>query len=220
MPRTGSGWPSLLWLHCTGRCRNSWQRNLWTSYPEAVRQPCSRPSCNYLFQHMIWRNSSCFCHPFLLLFWLSGNCFDRVHGITYRFREHRHPNSLVTYTGNTWWRVLQTKAEDHYHMPVLGSRVRLKGQCYEVLLVKPIDFFFDLVHQWRKFPSKWLGFGNLIMTYIRTSTRRDRREVSSIVTLKKKEKTFSDNKKSQFALASQNAFLLFFSGYFVPPPEI
>ena len=158
MPRTGSCWPSLLWLHYTGRCRNSWQRNLWTSYPEAVRQPCSRPNCNYFFQHMIWRNSSCFCHPFLLLFWLSGNCFDWGQGITYRFQEHRHPNSLVTYTGNTWWRVLQTKAEDHYHMPVLGSRVRLKGRCYEVLLVKPIDFFFDLVHQWRKFPPKMAWF--------------------------------------------------------------
>jgi len=28
----------------------------------------------------------------------------------------------------TSWRVLQTKAEDHYYMPVLSSRVRLRGR--------------------------------------------------------------------------------------------
>ena len=62
--------------------------------------------------------------------------------MTYRFQEHSHPNSLLRYIGNTRWRVLQTKAEDHYYMPVLGSRVRLKGRCYEVPHVKPIAVFF------------------------------------------------------------------------------
>ena len=32
--------------------------------------------------------------------------------------------------------------------------------------------FFDLVHQWRKFPPKWLGFGNLIMTIHKNSYKR------------------------------------------------
>ena len=127
MPRTGSCWPSLLWLHCTGRCRNSWHRNLWTSYPESVQQACSRPCCNSFFQDMIWRKRPRFCLPrFLLLLWLSSNCQVWAKGMTYRFQEHSHPNSLLRYIGNTWWRVLQTKAEDHYYMPVLSSRVRLK----------------------------------------------------------------------------------------------
>ena len=158
MPRTGSCWPSstsfpglfpgkevgpsLRWLHCTGRCRNSWHRNLWTSYPEPVRQTCSRPRCNSFFQHMIWRKRWRFCLPrFLILFWVSSNCQVWAKGMPYRFQEHSHPNSLVTDIGNTWWRVLQTKAEDHYYMPVLGSRLLLKGRCYEVLLVKLIEFF-------------------------------------------------------------------------------
>ena len=159
MPRTGSCWPSstsfpglfpgkevgpsLRWLHCTGRCRNSWHRNLWTSYPEPVRQTCSRPRCNSFFQHMIWRKRWRFCLPrFLILFWVSSNCQVWAKGMPYRFQEHSHPNSLVTDIGNTWWRVLQTKAEDHYYMPVLGSRLLLKERCYEVLLVKLIEFFF------------------------------------------------------------------------------
>ena len=197
MRRTRSCWPSVLWLHCTGRSRNSWNRYLWTSYPDAVRQACNRrPCCNSFFQHMLWRNSSRFCHPFLLLVWLSRSCLGAKH-MSYRFQEHSHPNSLVTDIGSTWWRVLQTKAEDHvYYMLVLSSRVRLKGRCYEVLFVKPIEFFWFSASM-TEIPQEWLGFGNqLSWPYMRTVSRRDRREESSIITLKKEEKTFSDNKKS------------------------
>ena len=117
--------------------------------------------------------------------------------MSYRFQEHSHPNTLVTDIGSTWWRVPQTKAEDHvYYMLVLSSRVRLKGRCYEVLFVKPIEFFWFSASM-TEIPQEWLGFGNqLSWPYTRTVSRRDRREESSIITLKKEEKTFSDNKKS------------------------
>ena len=188
MPRTGSCWPSLLWLHCTGRCRNSWHRKFSPSSSESERRPCNSPGCNSFPGRILFRNTSRFGLPVLLLFWISRSCLG-AKNMPYCFQEHRHPNSLVTDTGSTWWHVLQTKAEDHYYMPVLSSRVRLKGW-YEVPLAKPIELFFDLVHQWRKFPPKWLGFGDLIMTSIRTATR-DRKEVSSIIALKKEERTFS-----------------------------
>ena len=107
---------------------------------------------------------------------------------------------------------------------ILYARFRLKSPFKGAVLwstsCKTNMIFFYLVHQWRKFLQKCLGFGNLIMTIHKKATR-DRKEVSSIITLKKEEKTFSRQQKialklyhwSQFALASQNAFLLFFSGY-------
>ena len=126
MPRTGSCWPLVLWLHYTGRCRNSWHRKFSTSSSEAVRRPCNRPGCNAFSRHILYRKPSRFGLPVLLLFWISRSCLG-AKNMPYCFQEHRHPNSLVTHTGSTWWRVLQTKAEDHYYMPVLSSRVRLKG---------------------------------------------------------------------------------------------
>ena len=192
MPRKRSCWPSVLCLHCTGRSRNSWNRNLWTSYPDAVRQACNRrPCCNSFFQHMLWQNSSRFCHPFLLLFWLSRSCFGAKH-MPYCFQEHSHPNSLVNFIGSTWWRVLQTKAEDHYYMSVLGSRVRLKGRCYEVSCKTNRIFFISA--SMTEIPPKVAWFlAFLSWPYIRTVSRRDRREVRSNITLKKEVKTFSDN---------------------------
>ena len=141
MPRTGSCWSLLLWLHCTGRSRNSWYRKFSTSSSEAVRRPCNRPGCNAFSRRILCRKPSHFVLPVLLLFRISRSCLG-AKNMPYCFQEHRYPNSLVTDTGSTWWRVLQTKAEDHvYYMPVLSSRVRLKGRCYEVLFVKPIEFF-------------------------------------------------------------------------------
>ena len=168
MPRTGSCWPLVLWLHCTGRSRNSRHRKLSTSFSEAVRQPCNRPGCNSFLRRILCRNTSRLGLPVLLLFWISRSCLGVKH-MPYCFQEHRYPNSLVTDIGSTWWRVLQTKAEDHYYMPVVRSRVRLKGRWYEVLLSKPMEFFSDFGHQWRKFLQKWLGFGNPIMTIHKNS---------------------------------------------------
>ena len=123
MPRTGSCWPLVIWLHCIGRSRNSRHRKLSTSSSESVQQPCNRPGCNSFLRRILCRNTSRLGLPVLLLFWISRSCLEAKH-MPYCFQEHRYPNSLVTYTGSTWWRVLQTKAEDHYYMPVLSSRVR------------------------------------------------------------------------------------------------
>ena len=156
MPRTGSCWPLLLWIHCTGRSRNSWHRKFSTSSSEAVRRPCNRPGCNSFSRRILCRKPSRFCLPFLLLFWISRSCLG-AKNMPYCFQEHRHPNSLVTHTGSTWWRVLQTKAEDYYYMPVLSSRVLLKGR-YEVPLAKPIEFFFWFSASMTEIPPKMAWF--------------------------------------------------------------
>ena len=106
---------------------------------------------------------------------------------------------------------------------ILYARFRLKSPFKGAVLwstsCKTNMIFFYLVHQWRKFLQKCLGFDNLIMTIHKNSYKRQEGGKLNYNFKKGREDVFSTTKVAlklsliAVCSASQNAFLLFFSGY-------
>jgi len=111
MSRTAGCWPSVLWLHCTGRYGSIWFHIRLLYNSKMVRQSCNHLRCKPICRYNLSKKTFRFFLSPLLSHGLYNSRPGRENN-PYCCQEHSHPNSEMNNIGSTWCCVLQNRVEN------------------------------------------------------------------------------------------------------------